>query len=103
MGLERLFRGSSVLQLPKRPLVDNIGVTCVVEQAGSNPGLQMAPGRGDASTKGIHAHAREVHAYFEQEPPAKVNPADLLRPILEARSEREDGRKASKESSKDGS
>lgn len=53
MSLECLLSDILVLQLPKRPLIDNVRVPRIIEQAGRDPGLH-APRRVN-----IHIHTRK--------------------------------------------
>ena len=100
MSLECLFRDSSVLQLPKRPFINNVGVVRVVEQAGGNPGLADDTKVPETRQNTIYARKKSMYTYFDHEPSAEADTADLLRPILEARAERENCGKTGGEESR---
>ena len=62
-------------------------------------GWQMAQSQG--RVKRAYTHAKKgANTYFEYEPSAKADSADLLRPILEAWAERESGGKTGSEESR---
>ena len=106
MILEFLLRSISVLQLPKRPFIDNVDVTRIVKQARSDPRLQMASETKKDASKTHNTQKRKrgkernwIYAYFGQKPSTKADTADLLRPIRETGVERKSsGNETSKES-----
>jgi hypothetical protein len=90
MGLESLRRNSSILILSKRPLVDDSGVSGIVEYAGCDPRLRTKRGVSIHYThrKRSLPKKKKKETYFEHQPSSKAHAADFLRPIREARVER---------------
>ena len=63
-------RGVAILELAERPLVDDVGVACVIEETGRDPWLPTAVGEVRVRTQ------RCSDTYLEHEPATQVDTTD---------------------------